>query len=94
MSLEIRAIENFNRQAKRLAKHYASIRDDYKTLLEELQMNPLVGTDLGGGIKKVRMPIASKGKGKSSGQALCQPARPTGRSSAEDSLRTLALPRH
>ena len=67
MSFEIRTIENFDRQAKRLAKHYASFRDDFKTLLEELQMNPMVGTDLGGGIKKVRMAIASKGKGKSGG---------------------------
>ena len=67
MSFEIRTIENFDRQAKRLAKHYASFRDDYKALLDELQKNPMAGTDLGSGIKKVRMAIASKGKGKSGG---------------------------
>lgn len=67
MSFEIRTIENFDRQAKRLAKHYASFRDDFKTLLEELQKRPMAGTDLGGGIRKVRMAIASKGKGKSGG---------------------------
>ena len=67
MSFEIRTIENFDRQAKRLAKHYASFRDDFKTLLEELQKKPMAGTDLGGGIRKVRMTIASKGKDKSGG---------------------------
>ena len=64
MSFEIRTIENFDRQAKRLAKHYASFRDDFKTLLEELQEKPMAGTDLGGGIRKVRMAISSKGKEK------------------------------
>lgn len=46
MSFEIRTIEIFDRQAKRLAKHYASFRDDFKTLLEELQKKPMAGTDL------------------------------------------------
>lgn len=35
MSFKIRTIEIFDRQAKRLAKHYMSFRNDYKTLLEE-----------------------------------------------------------
>ena len=67
MSFEIRTIENFDRQAKRLSKHYTSFRDDFKLLLDELKKNPMAGTDLGGGIRKVRMAIASKGKGKSGG---------------------------
>jgi hypothetical protein len=67
MSFEIRTIEVFDRQAKRLAKHYPSFREDFKSLLEELRNNPLMGTDLGNGVRKVRMSIASKGKGKSGG---------------------------
>lgn len=67
MSFEISTIENFDRQAKRLSKHYASFRDDFKSLLEELRKNPMTGADLGCGIRKVRMAIASKGKGKSGG---------------------------
>lgn len=67
MSFEIRTIEVFDRQARRLAKHYASFKQDYANLLKELHENPLLGTDLGGGVRKVRMAIASKGKGKSSG---------------------------
>ena len=67
MSFRIRTIENFDRQAKKLAKHYPSFREDYAKLLDELRENPLSGTDLGGGIRKVRMAIASKGKGKRGG---------------------------
>ena len=67
MSFEIKTIEVFDRQAKRLAKHYASFKQDYKDFLDELRKNPLTGTDLGGGVRKVRMAIASKGKGKSGG---------------------------
>ena len=70
MSFEISTIENFDRQAKRLSKHYPSFRDDYKGLLEMLRKNPMAGSDLGSGIRKVRMAIASKGKGKSGGASV------------------------
>ena len=46
---------------------YRSIKADYKKLLEELQQSPLAGADLGRGLRKVRMSIAAKGKGKSGG---------------------------
>ena len=51
MSFEIKTIEVFDRQAKRLAKHYASFKQDYKDFLDELRKNPLTGTDLGGTLK-------------------------------------------
>ena len=38
-----------------------------KLLLEMLRKNPMAGADLGDGIRKVRMAITSKGKGKSGG---------------------------
>ena len=41
MSFEIKTIEVFDRQAKRLAKHYASFKQDYKDFLDELRKNPL-----------------------------------------------------
>ena len=46
MSFEIKTIEVFDRQAKRLAKHYVSFKQDYKDFLDELRKNPLIGTDL------------------------------------------------
>ena len=57
----------FERELKRLAKKYRSMKADYKKLLEELQQTPLMGADLGRGLHKVRMSIAAKGKGKSGG---------------------------
>ena len=35
--------------------------------MEDLKKNPHIGVDLGNGIRKVRMAIASKGNGKSGG---------------------------
>lgn len=48
-------------------KRYASFADDYENLLTDLKANPRLGTDLGGGLRKIRMAITSKGKGKSGG---------------------------
>lgn len=36
-------------------------------MIDDLEQNPLLGTDLGDGLRKVRMKITSKGKGKSGG---------------------------
>lgn len=65
--MEIIATDEFIRCAKPLAKRYKSFNKDYQTLLDELEENPRLGTDLGLGYRKVRMAIKSKGKGKSGG---------------------------
>jgi hypothetical protein len=39
--------------------------DDYADFLDSLQKNPLQGTELCPGVRKIRMPIASKGRGMS-----------------------------
>lgn len=57
----------FQREAKRMAKHYVSFKEDLASLIDELEQNPQLGTDLGHGLRKVRMKISSKGKGKSGG---------------------------
>lgn len=67
MSCKITYTNRFAKEMKRLSKHYKSIKQDYANLLESLRENPLQGTDLGKGLRKVRMAIASKGKGKSGG---------------------------
>ena len=67
MKSKIKPLPTFMREAKRLKKHYSSFTDDYAQLLEELHANPTLGTDLGGGLRKIRMRIASKGQGKSGG---------------------------
>lgn len=65
MNVKIEPLPTFKREAKRLNKHYASFADDYERLINELEANPHLGTDLGGGLRKIRMAITSKGKGKS-----------------------------
>lgn len=57
----------FAKQMKRLAKRYKSMKEDYAKLLNELRNNPTLGVDLGHRLRKVRMSIAAKGKGKSGG---------------------------
>jgi len=65
--MEVIATETFIRSAKPIAKKYRSFNNDYKELIKHLEENPQMGVDLGEGYRKVRMAIASKGKGKSGG---------------------------
>ena len=67
MSCRITTSEDVERRMKRLAKKYRSMKQDYALLLASLTENPFQGADLGQGLRKVRMAIASKGKGKSGG---------------------------
>lgn len=67
MNCNIIATPDFARELKQLAKRYPSMKDDYKSFLDELSKTPLMGDKLGKHLRKVRFPIASKGKGKSGG---------------------------
>jgi mRNA-degrading endonuclease RelE of RelBE toxin-antitoxin system len=67
MSYEILTIPPFDKQLKRLAKKYPSIKRDFAELLDSLADKPLQGTNLGNNCYKIRLAIASKGKGKSGG---------------------------
>ena len=67
MRVTISTTDEFNRQARRLAKKYKSLKNDLRSFQQELLDTPLQGDDLGGGVRKIRMAIASKGKGKSGG---------------------------
>lgn len=57
----------FDKELKKLAKKYPSIKDDILLLVEELGENPTKGTSLGKNCYKIRLAIKSKGKGKSAG---------------------------
>lgn len=67
MNFEVFTTSRFDKELKALAKHYRSIKSDFKVLKESLEMNPFQGTELSPGIRKIRMAITSKGKGKSGG---------------------------
>ena len=64
MEVEIRVGNEFLIQFKRLSKKYRSLKSDIKDLKDSLVIDPFQGSSLGKGVRKVRMAIASKGKGK------------------------------
>lgn len=43
------------------------MKADFGKFVKDLALDPCQGTDLGGGLRKIRMAISSKGKGKSAG---------------------------
>lgn len=65
--IEISSIFPFDKEFKRLSKKYKSLLKDLLHFREELIANPYQGADLGKGLRKVRMAITAKGKGKSHG---------------------------
>ena len=65
MSYKIEPSKAFLTEAKRLKKRYRSLTDDLVTFRASLEQNPFQGAELYPGIRKIRMPIASKGRGKS-----------------------------
>ena len=67
MNYSIATSDYFNVAAKRLAKKYPSFKQDIQKFRDELLKNPLQGDELYPGIRKIRMAIKSKGKGKSGG---------------------------
>lgn len=70
MKVVINYLPEFIRLAKPLRKKYASFEKDFVLLLTELEKNPFMGIPLREGVRKVRMAIASKGKGKSGGTRI------------------------
>ena len=67
MNCKVEVLFTFKKEFKRLSKRYRSLLNDVQKLQRELLAKPDLGTDLGNGLRKIRMAIQSKGKGKSSG---------------------------
>lgn len=67
MSYKIKIIPNFEKELKRLAKKYPSLKTEYIDLVNSLKREPKQGKAIGNGCYKIRLAIASKGKGKSGG---------------------------
>ncbi|UML80564.1 type II toxin-antitoxin system RelE/ParE family toxin [Leptospira kirschneri] len=67
MNFDIKHSIPFEKQLKRLAKKYPSLKKEYIELLSSLKKNPTEGIPIGQNCYKIRIPIASKGKGKSGG---------------------------
>lgn len=67
MNFNVKTISVFERQAKRLIKKYPSIKNEIKILINQLKNEPEKGIFIGNGCYKIRISIASKGRGKSGG---------------------------
>ena len=67
MNFEITATEDFRRSLKALSKRHRSLKQDFQSFAESIKENPLQGDELSPGIRKIRMAISSKGRGKSGG---------------------------
>ena len=67
MNYSIILDDSFEQEVKRLSKRYPSFKEDLDKFRKELLANPNTGISLGGGLRKIRMSIHSKGKGKSGG---------------------------
>ena len=70
MKYNVLTIPSFDRQLKRLAKKYHSLKAEYVALIEDLEENPQKGTYLGNNCYKIRLALASKGRGKSGGARI------------------------
>ena len=67
MSYKVFSIPLFDKQAKRLAKKYPSLKTELAVLIEAIRSEPMLGKALGSNFYKIRLAISSKGKGKSGG---------------------------
>ena len=67
MNYSVKTIPRFEKNLKKLSKKYPSLKSEYANLVNNLKENPELGTLIGHNCYKIRLAIASKGKGKSGG---------------------------
>jgi mRNA-degrading endonuclease RelE of RelBE toxin-antitoxin system len=70
MSYNVVTIPPFDRQIKRLARKFPSLKIEYARLIESLEVNPIQGNAIANSCYKIRIAIKSKGKGKSGGARI------------------------
>ena len=67
MSYNILPTHRFEKELKRLVKKFPSLKIEFSKLIQSILLNPATGTFIGKDCYKIRLAIASKGKGKSGG---------------------------
>jgi mRNA-degrading endonuclease RelE of RelBE toxin-antitoxin system len=67
MSYNIVTTHRFEKELKRLVKKFPSLKNEFASLIADISKNPEVGTFIGNSCYKIRLAIASKGKGKRGG---------------------------
>jgi mRNA-degrading endonuclease RelE of RelBE toxin-antitoxin system len=72
MSYSIISTNRFEKELKRLAKKFPSLKNEYAELISAIEENPESGTFIGNNCYKIRLAISSKRKGKSGGILMYQ----------------------
>lgn len=67
MNYTVELAASFQKAYKKLRKKYRSLEKDVDNLVAQIKSNPAIGADLGDGVRKIRMAVSDKGKGKSGG---------------------------
>ncbi len=67
MAFSILATPDFEKELKRLARKYPSIKGDIAELVKDLLKEPRTGIPIGNDCYKIRVAVTSKGRGKSGG---------------------------
>ena len=70
MSYEIIATPRFRSELKKLSKKFPSLKQEFIDLVNLLSSDPNQGVSLGHHCFKIRLAIASKGRGKSGGSRI------------------------
>ncbi len=65
--IRVFTIPEFEKNIKRLAKKFPSLKEEYTEFLNKTESEGVQGEPLGGGFYKARLSVKSKGKGKSGG---------------------------
>ena len=68
MSYSIFPTHRFEKELKRLAKKFPSLKNEFSDLIKTIIEKPGSGTYIWNNCFKIRLAIASKGKGKAVGQ--------------------------
>ena len=67
MNFKILPTRRFEKELKRLIKKFPSLKKEYSALIDTIVLDPESGTSIGNNCFKIRIAIASKGKGKRGG---------------------------
>jgi len=67
MAFQIVLTPDFKKDLKQIAKKHKQILKDIGGLIDKLTENPIMGTDLGQNVYKIRLAISGTNKGKSGG---------------------------
>jgi hypothetical protein len=70
MAYDVILLHLFDRQAKPLIKKYPSLKSEIASLISSLRNESKQGSYIGSNCFKIRLAIASKGKGKSGGARI------------------------